>query len=95
MTSIALVNHTIENTSMLLLLVNAILHFLFAGAVARDAGNLHKIGIKTTLVSATTWAFATLMGGVMTAAIYWFIHHAPFTKALTGAPYDSNRTPTH
>jgi hypothetical protein len=64
----------------LLLLINAILHVIFAGAVARDAGGLYKIGQRPALVSAGTWAFATLIGGVITAAIYWFIHHSTLTR---------------
>ncbi len=64
----------------LLLLINAILHVIFAGAVARDAGSLYKLGQRPALVSAGTWAFATLIGGVITATIYWFIHHSTLTR---------------
>lgn len=70
----------IETLRYLLLFINAILHVLFAGAVARDAGNLYQLGQRPALVSAATWAFATLIGGVITAAIYWFIHHSTFTR---------------
>jgi hypothetical protein len=63
----------------LIILINALLHLLFAGAVARDAGHLYKLKQRPALVSASTWAFATLVGGVVTAAIYWFIHHSTFT----------------
>jgi len=66
----------------LLLLINLILHFLFATAVARDAGNLYRIGLRPAMVSAPTWAFATLLGGIWTAAIYWFIHHSTLTRPL-------------
>ena len=70
----------IQTGYTLLLVINAILHLLFAGAVARDAGNLYKLGQRPALVSAPTWAFATLIGGVMTATIYWFIHHSTLTR---------------
>lgn len=70
----------IQTLNYLLLLVNALLHLLFAGAVAHDAGNLYKLGQRPAMVSAATWAFATLIGGVMTAAVYWFIHHSTFTR---------------
>jgi hypothetical protein len=67
----------------LILLINIILHVIFAGAVARDAGNLNKVGQRTALASGFTWAFATLIGGVITAAIYWFIHHSTLTRPVS------------
>lgn len=70
----------IQTFYYLVILINAILHVIFAGAIARDAGNLNKLGLRTALVSASTWAFATLIGGVITAAIYWFIHHSTLTR---------------
>ncbi|WP_419419126.1 hypothetical protein ACNVED_11305 [Legionella sp. D16C41] len=73
-------SNQITNFNYLLLLINALLHVLFAGAVARDAGSLNKTGQRLALVSAPSWAFATLIGGVITAAIYWFIHHSTLTR---------------
>lgn len=70
----------IASIELLLLFVNAMLHVLFAGAVARDAGEIIKQGQKTALVSGLTWSFATLLGGVFIAAIYWFIHHSKITR---------------
>jgi len=70
----------IQNLMILLMIVNAIIHLVFAGGIARDAGNLYKLGQKTALVSAPTWAFATLIGGVFVAAVYWFIHHSTLTR---------------
>lgn len=64
----------------LLMIVNGIIHVIFAGAVARDGGNLYQLNQRPALVSATTWAFATLLGGVFVAAIYWLIHHSTFTR---------------
>jgi len=79
----------VETLRYLLLLINALLHLLFAGAVARDAGNLYKLGQRPALVSAATWAFATLIGGVITATIYWFIHHSTLTRPpVREANYD-------
>ncbi len=79
----------IETFQYLLLLISLILHLLFAGGVARDAGHLYKLGQQPALVSAGTWAFATLIGGVITAAIYWFIHHSTLTRpAIRETRYD-------
>ena len=70
----------IQTFYYLLWLIHAILNVIFAGAVARDAGGLYKLGQRPALVSAATWAFATLIGGIITAAIYWFIHHSTSTR---------------
>ena len=72
----------IQNFQFFLLAINIILHVLFAGAVAKDAGSLYQLGQRPALVSAATWAFATLLGGVFTAAIYWFIHHSTLTRPM-------------
>lgn len=72
----------IQTFFYLIALINGILHFIFAGAVAKDAGRLHRLGIKPVLVSAPTWAFATLIGGVFTATIYWLLHHSTLTRPL-------------
>ena len=74
-------NNQIQTFYYLLLVINAILHVIFAGGVARDAGHLYKLGQQPALVSAASWAFATLVGGIITAAIYWFIHHSTLTRA--------------
>jgi len=60
---------------LMIVVISAIVHILFSGAVAKDAGELIKRGLKTHLVSGVTWAFATLIGGPLVAIGYWFIHH--------------------
>lgn len=70
----------IQTFFYLITLINGILHVVFAGGVARDAGNLYRLGQKPVLVSAATWAFATLIGGVLTATIYWILHHSTLTR---------------
>lgn len=69
------ISSQIQSLEALILIIQVIVHILFAGAVARDAGLLRKQGIATYLVSSMTWAFATLVGGVFVAAVYFFMHH--------------------
>ena len=64
----------------MLIFINALIHFLFAGAVANDCGKLQKHGLKPILVSPATWAFTTLIGGVYVAGLYWFLHHSTLTR---------------
>lgn len=71
---------SLQNAQLFVLFLTGILHLIFAGAVARDAGRLTKDKIPTCLVSGITWAFATLVGGVFTAAIYWFMHRSTFSR---------------
>lgn len=70
----------IQTFFYLIMLINGLLNLIFAGAVARDAGSMDRTGQKTVLVSASTWAFATLIGGVLTATIYWLLHHSTLTR---------------
>lgn len=65
----------IPSIQLMLVIISAILHILFAGAIAKDAGELNKRGLKTHLVSGATWAFAVLVGGPLIAIGYWFMHH--------------------
>ena len=71
----------LRNLHLLILSLKVIINLIFATAVARDSGLFEKHGNSTSLVSGLTWAFATLVGGILVAAIYWFIHHSTLTRA--------------
>jgi hypothetical protein len=70
----------IDTFFYLIMLINAVLHLVFATAVAQDSGKLSRIGQRPVLVSGATWAFATLIGGVFVAAIYWILHYSTLTR---------------
>ena len=70
----------IESFLYLMMIINGLLHLIFAAAVARDTGNLTRVGQRPVLVSGATWAFATLIGGVFIAAIYWILHYSTLTR---------------
>lgn len=75
----------------LIILINAILHIIFAGAVAKDGGRLHKMGQKTLLVSPSIWAFAVLVSGVFTAVVYWLMHHSTLTRITATTAISTNK----
>ena len=82
----------IQTFYYLMMIITGMLHLIFAGAVARDAGTMNRMGQKTVLVSASSWAFATLIGGVMTATIYWILHHSTLTRpTIREVSYDKPR----
>ena len=60
--------------------INIILHLIFASAVAKDSGQLNKLGRTTYLVSGMVWAFATLVGGVLIAGLYWLMHYSTLAR---------------
>lgn len=59
-----------------------IIHIAFAMAVLGDSYHMHRYQHRGTfLVGGTMWALATLFGGVITAGIYWAIHHSTLRPA--------------
>ncbi len=72
-------HHEMESIRLMLIIITAILHLIFSGAVARDTGQMQKIGRRPVLVNGFVWAFATLVGGVMVFFMYWFIHYSTFS----------------
>jgi hypothetical protein len=75
---------TQESIFLLGLLVGlawAIVNIVFAIGVLRDALRLQEEhGRPTEIVSGAMWAFATLMGGVFVAAVYWLIHRSTLSN---------------
>ena len=52
-----------------------LVHIVFAIAVYRDAVHLDRT--RTLIIAGPMiWGIATLFGGVVTAAIYWAMHHS-------------------
>lgn len=77
------VNNSIQTILLLVSFINVVLHLVFASAVAKDAGQLTKLGRPTYLVSGVVWAFATLVGGVLIAVAYWLMHYSTLARGKT------------
>ncbi len=53
----------------------AVVHIVFAMGVSSDARQ-----IEPKFASSSTWALATLLGGVFVAAAYWVIHRSTLSQ---------------
>ena len=80
------------------LILTVIVHLAFTVGVATDAKKLCEHGGGLFLVGPNMWGFATLIGGIWVAAVYWLIHHSnlrpdnPPWKKKNGANQSSDPT---
>lgn len=84
-----------ENVVMLatysywLLLVGV--HVALAVAVFRDAEGLMRApGRRLWLLNSGFWALAALVGGIVTAGIYWAVHHSSLRSPEAPAEIQSS-----
>ncbi len=70
----------VQHGSIIIFMLNILLHICFAGGVARDINNLTKLGVMPELFSAWVWVLAALIGGIFVAVIYWFMHHSTLVR---------------
>ena len=75
-------------------IVVAVLGFLinivFAIAVYRDAVRLDRTRVLI-IVGPMIWGIATLFGGVVTAAIYWAMHHSRLNSDIPMTSTESEK----
>lgn len=69
-----------ENMITMYYILMAIVHLAFAAAVAKDSGRVLQTRGSTILVGPVMWSFATIIGGVWVAAVYWLLHHLPILQ---------------
>jgi predicted membrane protein len=69
-----------DNMVTMYYILMAIVHLAFAAAVAKDAGRLLSSRGSTILVGPVMWSFATIIGGVWVAAVFWLLHHLPILQ---------------
>ena len=68
-----------------------LIHIVFAIAVYRDATRLDQTR-SLIIVGPGIWCIATLLGGVITAAIYWVMHHSRLNSDIPIASTESEES---
>ena len=71
--------------------LTVLIHIVFAVAVYRDATQLDRIR-TLIIVGPGIWCIATLIGGVITAAIYWAMHHSRLNPDIPIASTETTET---
>lgn len=67
--------------AMILGMVTFVIHLLLMIGVYREASDRVLRGRKMWFVGPFAWAFLAMIGGVMTAGVYWVLHHSTFSPA--------------
>ena len=67
-------------------ILTILVHIVFAVAVYQDAKRLQTL----TFLGPVLWCVVTLVGGVITAGIYWVMHHSLLNPAIVADSTDSN-----
>ncbi len=60
-------------------LVTFVIQLLLVLGVYREASDRVLRGRKLWFLGPFAWAFLTFIGGVMSAAVYWALHHSTFS----------------
>ena len=68
-----------------------LIHIVFAIAVYRDATRLDHTR-SLIIVGPGIWCIATLLGGVVTAAIYWVMHHSRLNPDVSIASTETTKS---
>ncbi|MCG9126165.1 hypothetical protein JT359_01065 [Candidatus Poribacteria bacterium] len=63
-------------------ILSVLVHIVFGFGVYLDALRLRKEGRRIFFVHTSIWFFATLIGGVLVAGVYWVLHHSLLNPSL-------------
>ena len=72
----------VQYGSVLVFVLNIILHVCCASAVAIDISRLSKLKVAPGLLPGWVWLLASLIGGVFVAVAYWVMHHSTLARRL-------------
>ncbi len=75
-----------ELAGLLFIVVAFVLNLMLALGVYSEASRRLMRGNRVWFVGPGLWSFATFVGGITTAAIYWAIHHSKLAPADATEP---------
>ena len=73
----------VQHGSVIIFILNLLLHVCFASFIAKDINNLSKLGAAPQLFPPWVWVLATLIGSFFIAAIYWLMHHSTLSRNIS------------
>ena len=74
-------------------ILTVLVHTVFAVAIYRDANRLdHSQALAITGIGPVIWCLATLLGGVITAGVYWAMHHSRLNPAIPTSSAENDET---
>lgn len=71
---------------VVVLLGSLAVHIALALAVRSDAAQLRDHRLGPVFLGPSLWGVAVLLGGVLTAGLYWIIHHSTLRPAAADKP---------
>ena len=71
---------TMQGIMFLMMILNALLHLVFAAGIAKDVGNMTKRNIIPAILPGYAWVLAGLLGGILAVLAYWFVHHSSLAR---------------
>ena len=74
-----------------ILMLSVTVNVFFAFGVYSDALRLRRTIRTTILVNPAVWLFATVLGGVLVAAVYWILHHSTLNPSISSRSKDINK----
>ena len=75
------------------ILLVVMVHVMFAFGVYSDALRLRRNFNTTIFVNPAIWLFATIIGGVLVAAVYWLLHHSTLNPSRRITSKETDQDP--
>ena len=71
---------TLGAIQLLVIVLTAVVHLIIASGIAKDIGQLTKRDANPLFIPGFAWVLAGLVGGILTLALYWLLHHSSLAR---------------